>query len=140
MKKLEFSIDIHANKEKVWEALWKDENYRTWAAVFTQGSHYKGDLEEGKQIQFLDANNNGMFADITKVVPYEKMHFVLLGEVKNGVSQEVIYEKDSLEHYDLVEKEGITSLSVTLKTVEEYMQFFLNFMPKVLEKIKDITE
>lgn len=140
MKKLEFSIEIKASKEKVWESLWKQENYRKWAAVFNTGSHYRGDLVEGNQIQFLDAKDNGMFADVTKVVPFEKMHFVLLGEVLNGVSQEVIYEKDSFEQYDLLEKDSHIVLSITLKTVEEYFQFFLNFMPKALEKIKEIAE
>ncbi len=140
MKKLEFSIEISATKEKVWEALWKDENYRNWAAVFTPGSHIKGNLQEGNTIQFLDADNNGMFAEVTKVVAFEKMYFVLLGEVLKGENQEVIYDKDSLEHYDLVEKDGKTELSITLKTVEEYFQFFLNYMPKVLEKIKEIAE
>ena len=140
MKKLEFSIEISTTKEKVWEALWKDENYRNWAAVFTAGSHINGELVEGNTIQFLGAKNNGMFADVTKVVPFEKMHFVLLGEVLKGENQEVIYEKDSLEHYDLVEKDGKIVLSISLKTVEEYFQFFLNYMPKVLEKIKEIAE
>ncbi len=34
MKKLEFSTDINASKEKVWDALWKDENYEEWTKSF----------------------------------------------------------------------------------------------------------
>ena len=36
MKKLEFSIEINASKEKVWEALWKAENYAEWTKVFCE--------------------------------------------------------------------------------------------------------
>ena len=34
MNRLQFSIDIKAEKTKIWEALWNDSSYRDWASVF----------------------------------------------------------------------------------------------------------
>lgn len=140
MKKLEFSIDINAPKEKVWEALWKDENYRKWCAVFHEGSHFESDLKEGSKIYFLGPDKNGMFATIEKMIPFEKMYFLHKGEVKNGVEQEQIYGENAIENYDLSAEKGITTLSVTLNTVEEYLQYFANTFPQALEKVKEIAE
>lgn len=53
MKKLEFSIEIQASKEKVWETLWNDETYRKWTATFIRGSYIEGELREGKEVRFL---------------------------------------------------------------------------------------
>ncbi len=140
MKKLEFSTEINASKEKVWEALWKAENYAEWTKAFAEGSHIKGNLEEGEIIQFLDGNNNGMFAKVASMIPNEKMYFIHLGEVKNGESGEIIYDQDSMENYDLQEVDGITNLKATLKAPEEYIQFFANVFPAVLATVKEIAE
>ena len=43
MKKLQFSIEINAPKEKVWDTLWQDENYRKWTSVFMEGSFAESD-------------------------------------------------------------------------------------------------
>lgn len=140
MKKLEFSIEINATKEKVWEALWKAENYAEWTKIFAEGSHIKGKLEEGEIIQFLHGNNNGMFAKIATMIPNEKMYFIHLGEVKDGKSGEKIYPDDSLENYELEEVDGITHLTATLQAPEEYIQFFANVFPGVLSTLKNIAE
>lgn len=140
MKKLEFSTDIKARKEKVWEALWKDENYAEWTKDFAEGSHIKGNLEEGEIIQFLDGNNHGMFAKVEAMIPYEKIYFTHLGEVKEGESGDKIYDDEAVENYVLSEVDGITNLSVTLKAPEEYIQFFANVFPGVLVKVKEIAE
>ena len=40
MKKLQFTIEINAFKEKVCEAIQQDENYRKWTSAFGEGSYY----------------------------------------------------------------------------------------------------
>ena len=87
MKKLEFTIEINASKENVWDALWIDENYRNWTSVFHEGSHYESDLAEGSEILFLGPEKSGMFAVIQKMVPFEKMYFLHQGEIVNGEKQ-----------------------------------------------------
>ncbi len=140
MKKIQFTIEINAPKEKVWEALWKDENYRNWCAVFHEGSHYKSDLQEGSKIYFLGPENSGMFGIVEKNVPFEKMHFLHKGEFKNGEEQGENYGLEAIEQYDLEEKDATTSLSVTMNSPEEYLGYFTDTFPKALEKVKEIAE
>lgn len=140
MKRLEFSIPINATKEKVWEALWKDENYRNWCAVFHEGSHYKSDLQEGSEILFLGPNGDGMYAIVEKVVPFEKMYFLHKGEFKDGEKQAETYGENAIERYDLTEKDGKISLSVTMNAPEEYIPYFTSTFPPALEKVKEIAE
>ncbi len=140
MKKLEFSIEIDANKEKVWNALWQKDNYKNWTSLFSEGSHIVGDLVEGNTIQFLDAKNNGMFAKIVQLIPNEKIYFLHQGEIVDGLCQEATYGNDVIENYDLVETEGKTHLAFTMNVPLEYFQFFVNIFPSVLDKVKEIAE
>lgn len=140
MKKLEFSIEIDANKEKVWNALWQKDNYKNWTSLFSEDSHIVGDMVEGNTIQFLDAKKNGMFAKIVKLIPNEKIYFLHQGEIVDGVLQEGTYGNDAIENYDLVETEGKTHLAFTMNVPVEYFQFFVNIFPSVLDKVKEIAE
>ena len=140
MKKLEFTIEINATKEKVWDALWIDENYRNWTTVFHEGSYYESDLKEGSEIQFLSPDKNGMFGIVEKVIPFEKIYFLHKGEVVSGEKQGETYGSEAIERYDLVEKDGKVSLSETMNAPEEYISYFANTFPVALEKVKEIAE
>lgn len=140
MKKLSFSIEIQAPKEKVWEALWKDENYRNWTSVFMEGSYAESDWQQGSKIHFLSPDKNGMYGIIEKLVPYEKMYFLHQGEIKNGQEQDATYGEDAIERYDLDENAGVTSLTASMNAPEEYIGYFANTFPKALEKVKKISE
>lgn len=140
MKKLEFSIDINAPREKVWEALWEDANYRNWTSVFMQGSYYESDLTEGSAIRFLSPGENGMYGIVEKMVPFEKMYFQHKGEVLKGIEQEAAYGDEAIERYDLAEKEGVTTLTATLNTTEEFIQYFTGVFPEAMQKIKTLAE
>lgn len=140
MKKLEFSIEINAPKEKVWEALWKDENYKNWTSVFSEGSYYESDLKKGSEIRFMTPNGSGMFGIVEENIPFEKMYFKHFGEVKNGENQEKTYGDEAIERYDLKEENGKTFVSVTMNAPEEYIPYFAEVFPKALEKVKEIAE
>lgn len=140
MKKLQFTIEINASKEKVWDALWNDQNYRNWTSVFHEGSHYKSDLHEGSEIFFLGPEKSGMYAKIEKLVPNEKMYFLHLGEYKDGEKQEGTFGEDAIEQYDLVEKDGKTELTVTMNVPEDYIPYFAETFPKALGKVKEMVE
>ena len=43
MKRLRFSIDIDAPREKVWKVLWEDTTFRDWADIVDKGSYTVGD-------------------------------------------------------------------------------------------------
>lgn len=140
MKKLQFTIEINASKEKVWDALWNDQNYRNWTSVFHEGSHYESDLHEGSEFFFLGPEKSGMYAKIEKLVPNEKMYFLHLGEYKDGEKQEGTFGEEAIEQYDLVEKDGKTELTVTMNVPEDYIPYFAETFPKALGKVKEMVE
>ena len=140
MKKLELSIEIMATKEKVWDALWQEENYKNWTSVFMEGSYAESDWKEGSEIRFVSPGENGMFGIIEKMIPFEKMYFKHLGEIQNGVKQAETYGEEATERYDLKEENGKITLSATMNAPEEYLIYFTNIFPKALEKIKEISE
>ncbi len=75
MKKLQFSIEIHATKEKIWDTLWQDETLREWTGIIDPGTHMVGDLKEGNKVQFISANGYGVTSLVEKLTPGE---FLLL--------------------------------------------------------------
>lgn len=140
MKKLAFEIDIKASKEKVWDILWSDESYRMWTATFLPGSYFEGELVEGHDIRFLSPGENGLFAMVEKVIPFQSMHFVHFGFVIDGISQDKTFAEESIEYYDLYESEIGTKLTVTIKTVDEYITYFTNIFPRALNAVKELSE
>ncbi len=141
MTTLNFSTKINTSKEKVWEALWNDANYRKWTAAFMDGSYAETDWNEGSKISFLTPQGDGMFSIIQKKLPGEQMTFKHLGEVKKGVEEPKEWG-DATESYHLDEANGVTELSVKLimETTSEFEQYFNDTFPKALEIVKQIAE
>ena len=71
IKKVYFSTVINASKEKVWNALWDEENYKKWTSPFSEGSCAVSDWNEGSKILFLDGKGSGMYSIIHKKVSEE---------------------------------------------------------------------
>lgn len=140
MKKLQFTIEIHAPAIKVWDALWIDENYRQWASAFQPGSYFVSELSEGSEIQFLNPEENGMYGVVEKNVRNEKMHILHKGEIQNGQKQPESYGADAIEQYDLEERDEVTALTATMNVPEDYIPYFAEVFPKALEKVKEIAE
>ncbi len=139
MKKLEFKISINADREKVWDALWADENYRKWTSIFSETSHAKSDWKEGSEILFMDAEENGMYSVIEKLEKPSEMTFKHLGELKNGEK----YKGDwsgAIEQYQLFDNKGETELLVSVDSNEEFASFFEKTFPNALKIIKQIAE
>ena len=144
MKKLNFSIEIKAPKEKVWRILWDDITYRKWTGAFSEGSYAVSDWEEGSKILFLSPNGEGMFSTIAKKIPNEFMSFKHLGTVKAGVEQPETDEtkswSGSTENYKLEGNDGVTKLAVDMDVTEDFEQYFQDTFPKALERVKDLAE
>ena len=141
MATLNFATKINAPKEKVWDALWNDANYRKWTAAFMEGSYAETDWNEGSKISFLAPDGSGMFSVIEKKIPNKQMTFKHLGEVKNGVEEPKEWG-DAEESYHLEEANGVTDLSVKLKmdANSEFEQYFNDTFPKALGIVKEISE
>ncbi len=139
MKKIKYTIVISANSERVWEVLWSDTYYRQWTVPFGEGSHALSNWKEGDVIQFLDPENNGMYAIIEQNQPYRTMVFRQEGEVCNGqlVAQDWGGAK---ECYFLQEADGTTQLTVEADTNEQFEAFFSEAFPKALVLVKSLSE
>jgi uncharacterized protein YndB with AHSA1/START domain len=144
MQRLNFTIEIDAPKEKVWQTLWNDETYRQWTSAFCEGSYFVGDLQEGGRIHFLAPDGQGMFSDVEKFVENEFVSFKHIGEMKDKaelpLNEETEKWSGNYENYSLTENNGMTTLAVEIDAVEEYLNFFNEKMPLAMENVKKLSE
>ena len=145
MKKLHFSTDIKASKEKVWDVLWGDKTYPQWTRAFSEGSQAISDeWQEGSRVQFLDGSGNGMYSVVAKNNPYQFMAFQHLGEVKNK-KEMPLDEKSkqwsgSMEEYLLEENGDRIQVSVDVDTTDEMVDQMNEMFPKALARLKELAE
>lgn len=142
MKKLQFTIKIHASKEKVWNTLWQDVTFRQWATIIDPGTYMKGDLKEGSEVQFISSENGyGVTSLVEKLVPNEFVLFRHMADTKdNGAHGR---EKDwtgGTESHSLVEENGMTTLTVEFDVPIEMEEIFTVRFPKALDQIKTLSE
>ncbi len=146
MESMNFDININAPKEKVWNALWEDANYRDWTSAFSETSYVVTDWKQGSKVLFLDGTGCGMVSRIAESRPNEYMSFEHLGEVRDGVedttSEKVQGWKGARENYTLIEKGNSTDVKVELtgNIPEEHKDYFVQAWPKALNKLKQIAE
>ena len=144
MEKKEFKTSIKAPREKVWEILCDDANYRKWTSVFAEGSRAETDWKEGSKVLFLDGKGQGMVSMIEAKRPNEFMSFKHLGLVTNGVedtqSEKVKEWAGAIENYTLKQVDGKTELIVNMDITDEFKDYFENTWPKALEKVKEMAE
>ena len=145
MKRLNFSIQIHAPKEKVWHTLLDDSTYGIWTSAFSEGSQVKGDWSEGSKMMFVGGEGEGgIFSRIARHLPNEYLSIQHLGVIKNGVedadSEETKAWSGALENYAVQEHNGVTTLNIELDTVESFEPYFQETWPKALQKVKELAE
>lgn len=139
--KLHFSIDIKAEKGKIWSALWNDDSYRAWAGVFFEGSYVVADnWKEGSTVLFLAPEENGIYSKIEVHVPNEVIQFKHIGNVVNGKKQPIDDQSKlwsgATETYRLTDGIGKTTLAIEIDVMDEHLDFMKTTFPKALEKIK----
>ena len=144
MKKLNYSIDIHASKEEVWNTLWDDATYRQWTSPFQEGSHAVSDWNEGSKILFLGPNGDGMYSRIEKKIANEVMIFKHLGIAKDGkempMDDETKKWSRATESYSLRQNGELTTLKVEADSTEDHFEIFKEAFPKALHKLKTLAE
>ncbi len=141
MKELQFSIQITASKEKVWNTLWQDETFREWANIIDQGTYMVGELKEGSVIQFLAENGYGVTSLVEKLVENESL--ILRHEADTQDRGKAEREKQwtgGTESYVLTEQDGTTTLSVAFDVPDELEDYFNDAYPKALERVKLLAE
>ena len=142
MKKMQFSIEINATKQRVWDTLWQDETFREWASIIDPQTYMVGDLKEGHEIQFISsASGYGLTSLVEKLVAGE---FLLLRHradtQEDGKREREKEWTGGEEIYSLEKKDGTTTLTVAFDVPPELEAEFKVTYPKALERVKVLAE
>ncbi len=142
INRLEFSIDIKAEKTTIWNALWNQSSYREWASVFFEGSYAVTDnWKEGSKVHFLAPHQSGIYSIIEKHIPNNIIQFKHIGNVVGGKEQPIDDEtknwSGTTEIYKLTEEKDHNTLVVEIDVLNEHLEFMTKTFPKALEKLKN---
>lgn len=140
LKTVSFSIFIDSDREKIWNVLWDPETYKKWTYVFSEGSHYKGEMKEGNTIQFLGEEGGGMNSYIEKLIENEQMVFSHQSELKNGVETQSSWQGAKEIYYLKKETDNSTELQVVVDVTPNMESYFTEAFPKALTLIKQLSE
>lgn len=151
MKKIQYSRDIKASAEKVYNIMLGIDNIKTyeqWTAEFNATSTYEGSWEKGSKIYFVGTDENGkkggMVSEIADNIPAKFVsirHYGILDD-KNEITEGPEVEKwaGCLENYSLDEHNGVTTVTVEVDVTEDFMDYFDTTWPKALNKLKELSE
>ena len=141
MKQMQFFVEIHASKQRVWETLWQDETLRKWAGIIDPGTYMVGDLKEGNEVQYISGNGYGVTSLVKKLIENE---FLLLRHSadtqKEGHQEREKEWTGGSESYSLAEKNGLTTLTVAFDVPDDMEEYFEINYPKALEQVKLLAE
>jgi len=144
MKKLQFSIDIRASRQTVWETMLAHDSYRVWTAEFSEGSYYEGAMETGARVRFLVPSGHGMVSEVAECRPPEVLSLKHLGYVKDGVedteSEMVRSWAPAFENYTLSYAGLSTHLQIDIDVTPEFEEYMTKAWPKALARLKQMCE
>lgn len=151
MEKLQFKIEINATAQKVYEAMLglKDKKaYEHWTAAFNPTSTYEGSWEKGSKIYFTGQDENGKKGGmVSEIVENQPAQFVSIrhygfldGDTEVTTGEQVEKWTGGHENYSYQENNGVTTVTVDLDTVDEYLDYFKSTYPTALNKLKEISE
>ena len=142
MQKQQFSIEIKATRERIWNILWEDKALRDWGNIIDEGLYMVGEMKEGNVVQFISSvSGYGVTSLIEKLIPNEFASFRQMADTKDGGKQE--REKEwtgGTESYSLVGKNNITILRVNIDVPLGLEEIFMVRFPKALERVKFLAE
>lgn len=151
MNKLQFKKEINAKALKVYETMLglKDKkNYEYWTAAFNPTSTYEGSWEKGSKILFVGVDETGkkggMVSEIEELQPAQFVsirHYGFLdGDTEITTGEQVEKWAGGHENYSFQENNNVTTVTVDMDTIDEYLDYFKNTYPAALDKLKEISE
>ena len=151
MKQLQFKIEIQATAQKVYETMLginDKKTYEHWTSAFNPTSTYEGSWDKESKILFVGCDENGKKGGmVSKVVENEPAKYVSIlhygfldGENEITTGEEVEKWAGGHENYSFQENNTITTLTVDIDTIDDYLDYFNKTYPKALEKLKEISE
>lgn len=103
------------------------------------GNRFEGNWEQGTEMKFFDAKNNGMFNLVETNVLQKVLQMKHLGWIMNGELSPQGWEESNIS-YPLHPIENGTELKVNVNSLDEFVDFYSGYVPKIFEKIKDLAE
>lgn len=151
MKTLQFKQEIHAASQKVYETmlgLQDKRTYEQWTSAFNPTSTFEGSWDKGSKMYFVGTDENGNKGGmISQIVENQPARFVSIrhygildGDAEITEGEQVASWAGGHENYSYHERDGITTVTVEVDAVEEFMDFFDRTYPMALEKLKTICE
>jgi len=141
INRLHFSIEIAAERSRIWKAIWEEDSYRAWASVFYEGSYIVVEnWEVGSTVHFLGPDQAGIYSQIVKHEPNQIIQFKHIGSVVKGKEQAIDEEtkkwSGATEIYRLKEGDNGIILEAELDVMDEHLEYMTQTFPLALEKIK----
>jgi hypothetical protein len=151
MKTIQFTKEINATAQKVYESMLGLKNkatYEYWTAAFNPTSTYEGSWDKGNKMRFVGVDENGkkggMASEVLEHKPAEFVSIKHYGFVDgdNEITTGELVEKwaGGKENYSFKESHGTTLLTIDIDVIEEYLDYFNDKYPKALDKLKEISE
>lgn len=145
MKKLVFTINIAAPRQKVWNTMLSPETYNEWTGAAWAGSFYEGEWQEGENIRFIGPDGSGTLAKLVVHRPYEfsrAEHIAILqkGGVEDRESPEAKDWIGTTECYTFTDTTSGTELKTEMETLPAFEKMFADSWPVALAKLKEICE
>jgi hypothetical protein len=142
MKPFQFSISIHASRERVWKTLWEDKTYRDWANFIDEGTYMVGELKAGNEVQFISSSSGyGVTSYVESLIPNVFVKLRHMADTKDMGNQNRENEwTGGTESYSLTDADGITTLTAEMDLPPELVELFQTIFPKALERVKELAE
>ena len=151
MQKIQFRKEINTSAQKVYETMLGLKNkatYEYWTATFNPTSTYEGSWDKGSKILFVGIDENGKKGGmVSEIVEHKPASFISIrhyGFLNEGIEvttgEQVEKWAGGHENYNFQESNGITTVTVEMDTIDEYLDYFNNTYPKALDKLKEISE
>ncbi len=151
MQKLQFKKEIKASAQKVYETMLGLKNkatYEYWTATFNPTSTYEGSWDKGSKIHFVGVDESGKKGGMaSEIVAHQPAGFVSIrhygfldGDLEITTGEQVEKWAGGHENYSFQENNGITTVTVDMDTIDEYLEYFNDIYPKALDKLKEISE
>lgn len=148
LTKLNKSIDIRASRERIWQVLTGQEEFRDWASAFMPGSYYEGTWNVGDTLRFLgpspDGSVGGMITKVVEHTPGEHILCLHYGGVQDGkdVFSGPEFEEwiGSTEEYRLTGGPDVHTLAISNDVPESFVSMFSTSWEQALARIKELAE
>lgn len=151
MKRLQFSIEINAPVQHVYESmlgLKSKSTYEYWTYAFNPTSTLEGNWDKGSKILFVGVDENGkrggMVSEIAEHIPAKMVAIRHYGFIdgENEITSGEMVEKwaGGMEIYHYSENNGVTKVIAEVDALEDFESYFNEHYPQALKRLKEWCE